>query len=691
MKLKKLLFMSVFLIIVLSLTGCFNVKTLNKTTVTYSDLNVKVINSNGSTIEADLIVLIDSDKNIVDFTTNSSIYQFPNLKSGKYTLVVGKEGYKAFIDDNLLISKDITKEVKLIEEEDLTQVKIEVYDENGQPIDNAQITVFKDGNIVNKGLTINGEVFLPRIWRGILYEYKIEKRGYKSYSGYYFNRFDAGYITIYLNSSTSETSIPEFEEYIFDAEDEKSISLGYLGSNDYIVVGITPLNFNSNTNNHFEGTITANINNKNIETNLIQLPIKREMAKLQQLKNNFYNLKENIYFNQKELDAKLRQKEKELIEQYGFEEILKNITKSRFNIQSYSLGSERTFYIRDFNREEYYYSITATLKRISNHSYIYVDNNITINQTDLDYIAEQFDNQIYPTNMKFFASHEYTSYDYDENGKIIILLTPIIFDGPGIVMGYFFLGDYLPKTYIEDSNEADMIYLNSNVLELDNDKKSLLNELLSTVAHEFQHLIFFCEKLFAYRVIEDTWINEGFSGLAQYLNGYYNYVGDGRIYNSDGTETNPDALGYFNKPADESLLSWENKLSDYGASNLFAFYLYHLFGEQIIKDINTSPSDPVNVISEKYRTFSTLFLDWIATNYVGEYDINPILNYPMDLKVQPETKILNALNISEDFSIKATGVLYYLICGTGADITLNINLNANTGVFIYRSIYQEEI
>lgn len=160
--------------------------------------------------------------------------------------------------------------------------------------------------------------------------------------------------------------------------------------------------------------------------------------------------------------------------------------------------------------------------------------NPTGGYTDTDYaaIAATFDTLVFPMDTTAFgAPTNISGY-----GKIILFytravnaLTPV---GAGYTIGgFFFARDLYPKTARNGlaacaaSNEAEMFYLiapdpngtvNSN--KRTKDEVTLLN--LTTIAHEFQHLINSSRRLYVNtgaRPNEETWLDEGLSHVAEEL------------------------------------------------------------------------------------------------------------------------------------------------------------------------------
>ncbi|WP_018247611.1 hypothetical protein [Orenia marismortui] len=462
---------------------------------------------------------------------------------------------------------------------------------------------------------------------------------------------------------------------IFSADESKEVNLGTIAKGEFAIVAVSPLDLNSNSNFEFDGQIEVDFSAENRDN--IVISSSQNINNNQKKKSRSISNKVSNNLEQVKLDAQMRQFENELINK-NYQMI--NRLENNVSIQAvYQQGDKKEFKISNYS-DRIDNNVTATLEKVSERAYIFVDDNYYIASSKLDTFAAEFDNQIFDTDMEYFAKHDYNSggYDFDSNEKVIILITELDNDATdGTLMGYFAPWDLFPEEDYVASNQADMFYINSwSINNMD------LDDTLATLAHEFQHLLFFVEKEFhTKRQVNDTWINEGFSGLAEYLNGYYAYTGDARITDSEGYS------GYFDYPQGESLLYWNNQLSDYGASNLFAYYLYQKYGTEVIKEIMTSDQDPIDLISNQHEDFSSLFLDWAITNYITDDSNNRFgqYNYPMQLEYYPNDVILNESYNRDDFTINSTGVKYYLINGSGVNTSLKINLSEKTGIVVYRS------
>ncbi|QJR36887.1 Ig-like domain-containing protein [Gemmatimonas groenlandica] len=160
--------------------------------------------------------------------------------------------------------------------------------------------------------------------------------------------------------------------------------------------------------------------------------------------------------------------------------------------------------------------------------------NPTGGYTDTEYaaIAATFDTLVFPMDTTAFgAPTNISGY-----GKIILLYTRAVnaltpANAGYTIGGFFFARDLYPKTAknglaaCASSNEAEMFYLLApdpngvvNANKRTKDEVTLLN--LTTIAHEFQHLINASRRLYVNtgaRPNEETWLDEGLSHVAEEL------------------------------------------------------------------------------------------------------------------------------------------------------------------------------
>ncbi len=230
-------------------------------------------------------------------------------------------------------------------------------------------------------------------------------------------------------------------------------------------------------------------------------------------------------------------------------------------------------------------NITATCKKISAHAYFFIDNrDIATMSSHLDEYATAFEN-IYVSNHTHFG----TENDVDNNGKVIIIFSSELTSKNGL-LGYFNPTDKFATTSYPDSNEGDIFYLTT--------KNEYQGEAIkATMAHEFQHMIYFDEHYKLGSSLSYTWINEALSQAAEYYSGY---TRSHEIWIQNFLSGGWSTL---------SLTHWTDINYGYGA--VFARYLIARFGVTAIR--NMCATNKVGVASVEAATgldFNTIFYDF---------------------------------------------------------------------------------
>lgn len=271
----------------------------------------------------------------------------------------------------------------------------------------------------------------------------------------------------------------------------------------------------------------------------------------------------------------------------------------------FQIGESRTFWVTD-NQDTppRQFQATAILQYRTDHSYWWVEEGFTVNESGLARSARQFEAQTYPTNRAFFGSEWSPGVDQDE--RVHIFMGNV----PGVA-GYFSASNEYTRQAEPYSNEHEMFFINLKAITPGNDYFD------GVLAHEFQHMIHWHQDR-----NEDTWINEGMSELATYLNGYgsSNFVG-----------------AYTSAP-DTQLTGWADSpgsaLADYGASFLFMLYFLQQYGEDVTQAIVANPQNGVlgfdTTLADYGHTdrFEDIFADFLAANYLdneqwGYQDFSP--------------------------------------------------------------------
>jgi len=169
------------------------------------------------------------------------------------------------------------------------------------------------------------------------------------------------------------------------------------------------------------------------------------------------------------------------------------------------------------------------------------------------------------------------------------------------IAGYYSSADEFVSTVRDDSNEMEMFYINIENVTVND---SFYNGVL---AHEFQHMIHWYNDR-----NEETWLNEGFSELAMYLNGF-------DVGGSEWT---------FATTPDTQLNSWPEGPgaagANYGAGYLFTSYFLDQFGREATQALVAHPENSfasVEAVLEELSTGLTcvdLFADWIVANLLDD-------------------------------------------------------------------------
>lgn len=329
------------------------------------------------------------------------------------------------------------------------------------------------------------------------------------------------------------------------------------------------------------------------------------------------------------------------------------------------VGATTKFWVTNTDTNENS-QVSATLSYVTPHLYFWVQNGVQFNQDDLKTLAETFENKIYPTDREFFGSEWSPGVDSDVH--LYILYARNL--GSNLA-GYFSSADeYNPEVH-KYSNAHEMFMLNADNLSLGE------QYVYSTLAHEFQHMIhWYTDRN------EESWLNEGFSELAAFLNGY-DVGGFDALYMS-----NPD-LQLNDWPNDQNATA-----PHYGAAFLYLTYFLDRFGQKATQAVVASPlnglvsidavladekaTDPV---THKQITADDVFADWAVTNFLldksvgdGRYTYS---NYPNAPQAGPTETITNCPTSAQDLMVHQYGVQYIAIDCSGK---FNLNFQGSTEV-----------
>ena len=324
----------------------------------------------------------------------------------------------------------------------------------------------------------------------------------------------------------------------------------------------------------------------------------------------------------------------------------------------YTVGAQQSFWISNVDTDENT-QISATLRYVTPHVYFWIEDGVYFNSKDLKNLADTFENKIYPTDREFFGSEWTPGVDGDPHLYILYA------KGLGSsIAGYFSSTDeYTPEAH-KYSNSHEMFMLSADNVELYDPFA------YGVLAHEFQHMIHW------YRDRnEETWMNEGFSDLAMFLNGY-DVGGMDTVYVQD---------------PDIQLTDWPDASGDsrphYGASFLFLTYFLDRFGENATKTLVSEPANGMVSIDQVLAssnavdpetgnpiTADDVFADWVDASYLqngnigdGRYTYH---NYPKAPKPSATERVFSCPTNNESRDVHQYGVDYIRITCSG-DYTLH--------------------
>ena len=334
---------------------------------------------------------------------------------------------------------------------------------------------------------------------------------------------------------------------------------------------------------------------------------------------------------------------------------------------AYKIGDESSFWVLNDDTKETI-QVKATLQYKTNQIYFWIENGVNFDAQQFKKAADTFANKIYPTDQEFFGKEWIPGVDNDPH--LYILYTRGLGND---IAGYTSDSDSVLDEAHSYSNEHEMFYINADIQTFTDPYT------LSVMAHEFQHLIHGYHD-----PNEELWLNEGFSELASFINGY-------------------DTGGFdelFAENPDVNLTVWPNDPDatnvHYGSSFLFTTYLLDRFGEKTTKAVVADLKNGLDSIDDVFKnenlidsttnqvlTSVQFFQDWTLANYLndtkigdGRYGYTNYKNLP-DFSGAQENEDCSSSEIKGDVNQFGTDYIHFACDGnyslkfTG-DATVNI-------------------
>jgi hypothetical protein len=336
----------------------------------------------------------------------------------------------------------------------------------------------------------------------------------------------------------------------------------------------------------------------------------------------------------------------------------------------HQVGDEVKFYASNTDTNASF-ELTARLAYKTDNSYFFVEDGVRVDENDVKALMDEFQNQAYTTVREFFGSEPNPGIDGDPHLYVLYAR------GLGFsVAGFQSSADGYSSLAHEFSNEKEMFYINA-----DNTSPGDPS-LVHVLAHEFQHMVQGHQD-----GNEETWMNEGSSVLAQFLNG------DRAIFFDSSFTLDPDL----------QLNAWtegganDNSGPHYGAGFLYMAYFLDRFGAEATKALVGDQANGLKAVDEVLKaqgmtdaatgqpiTANDLFADWVIANYLQDKDVADgryyYHNYPDMPKIgYPTDTIFSCPNGPYSATVHQYAADYYEINCSGS-ITLNFLGSLQVGV-----------
>ena len=168
--------------------------------------------------------------------------------------------------------------------------------------------------------------------------------------------------------------------------------------------------------------------------------------------------------------------------------------------------------------------IAVTVKVIGAHG-IFVEDNANpaggFSATDYQTLSDRFDNEIYATDVSYFGEPS----DFDQNGKIVIVITKEVNKVTPTILGQVIFGDMLASD-CPAGNDGEYFYGRApdpnGTVGGQYTIASALNDAPIIIAHEFAHVLQVGRRIAAptEKFIQSTWELEGQATFAEEVNGF---------------------------------------------------------------------------------------------------------------------------------------------------------------------------
>jgi hypothetical protein len=360
-----------------------------------------------------------------------------------------------------------------------------------------------------------------------------------------------------------------------------------------------------------------------------------------------------------------------------------------------ALGEARSFNV--LNSQGGFERVGAIARSIGSQAAIFVDTLAPaggFTPAELNALAARFDQVIHPRVTATFGA----ASDLDANSRIVVLFTPAVnrltpAGSSAFVGGFFFGVDLLPSNNGSNGGEIfyaivpdpDAVYGNTR------SKAAVANVVPAILAHEFQHMVHFNERILVRRAEtqEALWLSEALAQMAEEMvRRDYVALGDTASQRMFRDGTRARSRQYLQRPDTVSVIvtSGQGSLPERGAGFLNLLYLEDQLGTDVLASLTqTQLTGLANVEAVTGIDWPDLLADWWAAIYLDQPTPVPgPLQYPdFDLPgfLSPFTLTPTAIGpsgASASASLWSSSVAYYLVT-PGSGISLAVRLGGDRG------------
>jgi immune inhibitor A len=347
------------------------------------------------------------------------------------------------------------------------------------------------------------------------------------------------------------------------------------------------------------------------------------------------------------------------------DEFLPEITDPKEFKENYS---EKFFIIVRPGSDDYK-QVTAQVRHVSENAVWWKASGSRLLDSEIDALATRYEEVVEPINHLAFGREWSPGIDNDRRVHFLLVDE----DDYGGTFGYFSSINEFPTALQPNSNQKEMLVINTARARLDSDSSA------GKLAHELQHLIHW-----NLDPNEDLWLNEAMGELAYFFTGAPEPSSALGLTNAEYFAENPD-MQLTSRP--ERRYGEEDKSTyiHYAGEKLFMIYLLEQFGPQFIKDLANNPNPGVFSIQEELDKlpgsprFEDVFANWLVANLIDRPQIDEGQYGYADH--DPVPLILNRTIVrpvdDEPFEgqLPPYGAHYYEIHGSG---TTGVTFNGST-------------